>query len=121
MPTDQSTFTYDSRSRLTSATYGGVLRNFVYDRYGNLTTNGPQSWTVDPLTNHITLGSFGSPQYDGRGNLTYYNGETMSYDSLDRIYYDSRIPSEARAIRRDDVCRSNCLAAARSAAAPSAS
>lgn len=78
-------FTYDSLARLKSATYSSTLRSFGYDRYGNLTQNGA-SISVDPYTNRITSGS---ASYDPRGELTYYNGDTMSYDSLDRQYRNS--------------------------------
>ncbi len=87
-------FQYDARARLIGATYGGVPRSFAYDRYGNLTQNGPTSWTVDVATNRIKPTSFGSPQYDSRGNLVSYNGETMSYDALDRQYRNANAGSD---------------------------
>ena len=79
------TFTYDSRSRLASAKYGSSQRSFGYDRYGNLTQNGA-TITIDPVHNRVTSGS---ASYDARGDLTYYAGDTMSYDALDRQYRNS--------------------------------
>ena len=76
------TFTYDSRSRLASAKYGSSQRSFAYDRYGNLIQNGA-TITVDPVHNRVTSGS---ASYDASGDLTYYAGDTMSYDALDRQY-----------------------------------
>jgi hypothetical protein len=69
-------------------------RAFAYDRYGNLTRNGSTSWTIDTATNQIKPSSFGAPQYDGRGNLIAYNGETMSYDALDRQYRNANAGSD---------------------------
>ena len=71
-----------------------VPRSFAYDRYGNLTQNGPTSWTVDAATNRIKPTSFGAPQYDSRGNLVSYNGETMSYDALDRQFRNANAGSD---------------------------
>ena len=79
------TFTYDSRSRLLSAKYGQTVRAFGYDRYGNLTQNGA-AITIDPLHNRVTSGS---ASYDASGDMTYYAGDTMSYDALDRQYRNS--------------------------------
>ena len=87
-------FQYDSRARLTSATYGGAPRGFAYDRYGNLTQNGATSWTVDSATNRLKSTSFGAPQYDSRGNLVSYNGDSMSYDALDRQYRNTNSGSD---------------------------
>ncbi len=78
-------FTYDPRSRLVSAKYGANTRTFAYDRYGNLTQNGA-AITIDPLHNRVTSGS---ASYDASGDLTYYAGDTMSYDALDRQYRNS--------------------------------
>jgi RHS repeat-associated protein len=86
LATGGDSFQYDTRARLIGATYGGVPRTFAYDRYGNLTRNGTIAWTIDTATNRIKPTSFGAPQYDARGNLVAYNGETLSYDSLDRQY-----------------------------------
>ena len=87
-------FQYDSRSRLVHATYGSTPRSFVYDRYGNLTQNGATSWTVDSATNRLKSTSFGAPQYDSRGNLVSYNGDSMSYDALDRQYRNTNSNSD---------------------------
>lgn len=87
-------FQYDARARLTGATYSGSPRGFAYDRWGNLTQNGATSWNVDPATNRIKSTSFGSPQYDPRGNLIAYNGDTMSYDVLDRQYRNANAASD---------------------------
>jgi RHS repeat-associated protein len=87
-------FQYDSRARLIGATYAGTPRPFAYDRYGNLTQNGATSWTVDSATNRLKSTSFGAPQYDLRGNLASYNGDTMTYDSLDRQYRNSNVNAD---------------------------
>ncbi len=83
-------FTYDSRSRLSSAKYGSTPRTFAYDRYGNLTQNGG-SIAIDPATNRVT--SWGA-SYDSRGNLTAYNGDTMAWDGLDRQYRNTNASSD---------------------------
>ncbi len=79
-------FTYDSRARLASATFGSTTRTFAYDRWGNLTQNGGTGFSIDPSKNQITSGG---AQYDARGNMTGRTGETMSYDLLDRQYRNS--------------------------------
>jgi YD repeat-containing protein len=81
-------FGYDSRSRLTSATLcSGSSRNFTYDRWGNLLTNGTLSYPVSSSTNRLVVGgSTTAVVYDGRGNLTTHNADGLSYDSLDRQY-----------------------------------
>ena len=80
------TFTYDSRARLTSATFGSTTRTFAYDRWGNLTRNGTTSFTIDAATNRIASGGVA---YDVRGNTTARAGEAMSYDLVDRQYRSS--------------------------------
>ena len=87
-------FQYDARTRLVGATYGSLPRAFAYDRYGNLTRNGATTWTIDSATNRITQASFGTPRYDARGNLIAYNGDSMSYDALDRQYRNSNSGSD---------------------------
>ncbi len=77
------TFTYDSRARLTSAKFGSTTRGFAYDRWGNLTQNGGTVFTLDSHTNRITSGG---ALYDARGNMIGGNGESMSWDLLDRQY-----------------------------------
>jgi hypothetical protein len=67
------------------AKYGANTRSFGYDRYGNLTQNGA-AITIDALRNRVTSGS---ASYDASGDLTYYAGDTMSYDALDRQYRNS--------------------------------
>jgi RHS repeat-associated protein len=76
-------FTYDSRARLMSATFGSTPRGFAYDRWGNLTQNGSTAFTIDPATNRVTSGGVA---YDPRGNIVARTGETMFYDLLDRQY-----------------------------------
>ncbi len=78
-------FTYDSRSRLTSAQYGSTTRRFAYDRYGNLTQNGA-AITVDPANNRVTSGF---AAYDASGDMIAYGGDAMSYDAVDRQYRNS--------------------------------
>ena len=90
-PTSGGTFTYDNRSRILSATYGAGAgsKAFAYDRFGNLLQNGSLTFQVDTAANnnHLKIGGSASAVgYDARGNMTTYNGDTMSYDSLDRLY-----------------------------------
>ncbi len=85
------TFTYDDRSRILSASYGAGAgsKAFAYDRFGNLLRNGSLTFQVDTAANnnHIKVGgSTSAVGYDARGNMTTYNADTMSYDSLDRLY-----------------------------------
>ncbi len=84
-------FTYDARSRLLSGTLSSQTRNFAYDGFGNLTQNGGFNFTVDLANNHLTSGS---PTYDTRGNLTYYSGDTMSFDAIDRQYRNQNASSD---------------------------
>jgi RHS repeat-associated protein len=86
-PSDGGTFTYDSRSRILSSGYSIGSRSFAYDRWGNLLQNGSLSYPVDNTRNRLVVGgSTTSVAYDGRGNLTTHNADTMSYDALDRLY-----------------------------------
>jgi hypothetical protein len=76
-------FTYDARSRLKTATLSGQpQRTFSYDGFNNLTQNGSLTIGIAPATNRITSGS---ALYDLRGNLTAYNGESMTFDAFNRL------------------------------------
>jgi RHS repeat-associated protein len=82
-----ATFGYDFLSRITSASLcGETASSFRYDRWANLLTNRTISYTMDSTHNEITscTPTCGTPVYDVRGNLTYFNGDTMTFDSLDR-------------------------------------
>jgi RHS repeat-associated protein len=85
------TFRYDARTRLTSATYGAAARGFAYDRWGNLTANGPTGIGIDPATNRV---SDGGAQYDSRGDLTAWGGESLAWDGLARQYRNTNASSD---------------------------
>ena len=85
------TFAYDARERLTSATYGGIQRTFGYDRWGNLTANGPSPISIDPTTNRIVGGG---AAYDSRGDMTAWGSEAMSWDGLARQYRNTNAGSD---------------------------
>ncbi len=94
LKTGADTFTYDSRSRLLSAKFASNQRNFTHDRWGNLTQNGGTTFQIDALTNRLKPGNPGAPAYDGRGNLTAWNGDVMAYDALDRQYRNTNAGSD---------------------------
>jgi RHS repeat-associated protein len=87
--TNGGTFTYDNRSRILSSAYSVGSWNFSYDRWGNLLQNGSMTFQMDGINNNnhlIVGGSLTAVSYDGRGNMWSNNGDSMSYDSLDRLY-----------------------------------
>src|SRR5262249_26775370 len=74
-------FSYDSRSRLVSATLGGAgSQSYSYDRYGNLLAKGGNTFCSGSCANNQVSGA----SYV-RGNLTVFGGQTFSYDGLDRM------------------------------------
>ena len=95
-------FKYDARTRLVSAVYAGQpaacadsLGNasrgqcFSYDRFGNLMAvsgNGSRTLTTSAATNRLTAGT--GTSYDARGNLTFYSGETLTWDGINRQVRD---------------------------------
>lgn len=84
-------FGYDSRARLSSAVYGGAGRAFTYDRWGNLTSNGPTVIPIDPTTNRV---SGGGAAYDSRGDMTAWGAEAMAWDGLARQYRNTNGSSD---------------------------
>ncbi|MGB7490837.1 MAG: RHS domain-containing protein, partial [Thermoanaerobaculia bacterium] len=83
------TYLYDEVGRLVSGTASGYTEDYTYDPFGNLTAVAATApggvaqnrvISVSPATNRLTTAS-----YDAAGNLTYWNGTTYSYDSLNRL------------------------------------
>lgn len=82
--TGSDLFTYDDRSRLSSAFYSGInTQYFCYDRWGNLTAKaiGSQPSCTASWTNNQVPGT---GNYDGRGNMIKNGTETYTFDNLDR-------------------------------------
>ena len=72
----------DLLSRLTGASYTGpstyqdnFTRTYGYDRNGNVTSRGTDTYTYDG--NHLSTGT-----YDANGNLTAGQGQTVTYNLL---------------------------------------
>jgi RHS repeat-associated protein len=75
------TFAYDANFRLLSATYPSTstTQTYGYDVWGNLVQKAGTPIGVNPATNRLT-----GATYDVRGNVTVLEGETYSYDALNR-------------------------------------
>lgn len=94
------TYTYDTFGRLATATAGGHLQAFVYDRYGNIrviTTDGDTTHAIRPgvdittnwanLTHDPASGTANNmiTAHDDAGNVTSSPGAMFAYDALNVV------------------------------------
>ena len=72
------TYEYDNLYRLVSYTGpGGSVREYSYDRNGNITRMGDRSFSISSTSNRIVGGGYG---YDANGNMTRHNGQVVEYN-----------------------------------------
>ena len=96
-------YAYDALARLSSVNCGSVWsQTFSYDPFGNITKSGSQSFgpTYYPSTNqyqyigsttvtydpngNLTYDGYHNYAWDGEGNLASLDGNSETYDALDR-------------------------------------
>ena len=95
------TYVYDQLNRLDAANGTGVpgvigswARDYQYDGFGNLKSDGAASWGVDASTNRLTSGTHVG--YDANGNLTKMpdgtGNATNTYDLENRMVESTSQP-----------------------------
>jgi RHS repeat-associated protein len=74
---------YDDANRLVSAYVGGTAQDYVYDRWGNLTSIGGTPVAVNPSNNRLasTLATYN----DGAGTLRSLGSYSYEYDLLNMM------------------------------------
>src|SRR5258708_3894118 len=85
--TKPTTYTYDAWARLKTASNAQWGLSWVYDRFGNRTTQTvtagsgpPNALTIDKNTNRIV-----GAGYDAAGNMTNDNVNTLAYDAESKL------------------------------------
>jgi len=72
------TYEYDNLYRLVSCTGpNGGVREYSYDRNGNITRMGDRSFSISSTSNRIVGSGYG---YDANGNMTRHNGRVVEYN-----------------------------------------
>ncbi|MBO8131425.1 MAG: DNRLRE domain-containing protein [Candidatus Marinimicrobia bacterium] len=72
------TYEYDNLYRLVSYTGpDGSVREYSYDRNGNITRMGDRTFSISSTSNRITSSGY---RYDANGNMTRHNGRLVEYN-----------------------------------------